>query len=138
MAQAVQSPTQPYTVFDVDTTKVVRGHSQAVARSPMMTVLVHRWESGGEVQLHTHPFQDATWTVLQGRVKFYGENDEVLGDLGPHQGIFIPGGTYYWFENTSDVELVMTRVSTTVPRELRSEDPGDLDEYGRRFKARPS
>jgi mannose-6-phosphate isomerase-like protein (cupin superfamily) len=137
MAQTVESPAQPFTVYDVDTTEVVRGHTQSVARSPMMTVLVHRWATGGEVALHTHPFQDAAWTVLQGRVKFYGENDNLLGDLGPHQGIFIPGGTYYWFENTSDEELVMTRISTTVPKELRGESPGELDEYGRMFKSRP-
>ena len=102
-----------------------------------MTVLVHRWATGGEVQLHTHPFQDAAWTVLQGRVKFYGENDNLMGELGPHQGIFIPGGTYYWFENSGDEELVMTRISTTVPKELRAEAPGELDEYGRIFKDRP-
>jgi len=137
MAQTVESPAQPYTVYDVDTTAVVRGHTQAVARSGMMTVLVHRSATGGEVQLHTHPFQDAAWTVLQGRVKFYGENDNLMGELGPHQGIFIPGGTYYWFENSGDEELVMTRISTTVPKELRAEAPGELDEYGRIFKDRP-
>jgi mannose-6-phosphate isomerase-like protein (cupin superfamily) len=136
MAQTVQSPAQPYTVFDVDATEVVRGHTQAVARGDMMTVLVHRWPTGGEVQLHSHPFQDAAWTVLQGRVKFYGEDDRVLGDLGPHQGIFIPGGTFYWFENVSDEELVMTRISTSVPPELRGESPGELDQYGRIFKDR--
>jgi mannose-6-phosphate isomerase-like protein (cupin superfamily) len=138
MAQTVESPAQPYTVYDVDTTEVVRGHTQAVARSGMMTVLVHRWATGGEVQLHTHPFQDAAWTVLQGRVKFYGDQDNLLADLGAHQGIFIPGGTYYWFENAGDKELVMTRTSTTVPKELRGEAPGQLDEYGRIFKDRPS
>jgi mannose-6-phosphate isomerase-like protein (cupin superfamily) len=108
-----------------------------VARSGMMTVLVHRWATGGEVELHTHPFQDATWTVMEGRVKVYGEKDNVLAELGPHQGIFIPGGTYYWFENVSDVELVMTRVSTAVPPQLRGESPGQLDQYGRLFKDRP-
>jgi mannose-6-phosphate isomerase-like protein (cupin superfamily) len=138
MAQTVESPAQPYTAYDVDATEVVRGHTQAVARSGMMTVLVHRWATGGEVQLHTHPFQDAAWTVLQGRVKFYGDQDNLMADLGPHQGIFIPGGTYYWFENAGDEELVMTRISTTVPKELRSEAPGQLDEYGRIFKDRPS
>jgi mannose-6-phosphate isomerase-like protein (cupin superfamily) len=138
MAQAVENAAQTYEVFDVDTTQVVRGHSQAVARSTTMTVLVHRWASGGEVALHTHPYQDATWTVLQGRVKFYGDQDNLMGELGPHQGIFIPGGTYYWFESVAPEELVMTRVSTQVPHELKGEAPGDLDQYGRFFKDRPS
>lgn len=136
MAQTVESPAQAYTVYDVEATKVVRGHSQAVARSEMLTVLVHRWPSGGEIQLHTHPFQDAAWTVIQGRVKFYGESDNVMAELTPHQGIFIPGGTYYWFENTGDEELVMTRISTAVPEPLRGESPGELDQYGRFFKDR--
>jgi len=137
MAQVVESPAQTYTVYDVDATKVVRGHSQAVARSSMMTVLVHRWEKGGENALHTRPFQDAAWTVLQGRVKFYGERDNLMAELGPHQGIFIPGGTYYWFESTADEELVMTRTSTQVPEQLQGEAPGELDQYGRFFKSRP-
>jgi mannose-6-phosphate isomerase-like protein (cupin superfamily) len=137
MAQ-VESPAQAYTLFDVETTQVVRGHSQAVARSGMMTVLVHRWATGGEVELHTHPFQDAAWTVIQGHVKFYGEADNVMAELSPHQGIFIPGGTYYWFENCGEEELVMTRVSTAVPEPLRGEAPGELDQYGRFFKSRKS
>ena len=137
MAQTVDKTAQAYTTYDIESTEVVHGHSQAVARSGMLTVLVHRWPSGGEVQLHTHPFQDAAWTVIQGKVKFYGEKDVLMAELGEHQGIFIPGGTYYWFENTSDEELVMTRISTTVPKELRGEAPGELDEYGRMFKSRP-
>lgn len=102
MAQTADALAQTYTAFDVDETKVVRGHSQSVARGPMMTVLVHRWEKGGENQLHTHPFQDAAWTVMQGRVKFYGEDGKVMADLGPHQGVLIPGGTYYWFESVAE------------------------------------
>jgi len=136
MAQTVESPAQPYTVYDVDTT-VVRGHTLPVARSEMMTVLVHRWNEGGEIQLHTHPYQDAAWTVLEGRARFWGDHDNLMADLGPHQGIFIPGGTYYWFENSGQGDLVMTRISTQVPKELRGEAPGKLDEYGRMFKDRP-
>src|SRR5687767_12308933 len=75
MAQTVDSTAQSYTTYDIESTQVVHGHSQAVARGGMLTVLVHRWPSGGEVQLHTHPFQDAAWTVIQGHVKFYGEKD---------------------------------------------------------------
>jgi len=138
MAQAVESPAQPYAVYDVDTTEVVRGHTQSVARGDMMTVLVHRWATGGEVALHSHPYQDAAWTVLQGRVKFYGDNNNLMGELGPHQGIFIPGGTFYWFESVAEEELVMTRISTQVPAELRNKDTGPLDQYGRTFKDRPS
>jgi mannose-6-phosphate isomerase-like protein (cupin superfamily) len=136
MAQTVDKAVQAFTTFDVESTQVVHGHSQAVARGNMLTVLVHRWPSGGEVQLHTHPFQDAAWTVIQGRVKFYGEKDALMGEFGPHQGIFIPGGTYYWFENCSDEELIMTRVSTQVPKELQGPPPGELDQYGRLFKER--
>ena len=40
------------------------------------------------------------------------------------QGIFIPGGTYYWFENCGNDELIMTRTSTQVPKELQGPPPG--------------
>ena len=60
-----------------------------------------------------------------------------VSEIGPDTCVFIPGGTYYWFENTSDEELVMTRISCTVPPELRTNETGPLDEYGRTFKTRP-
>ena len=43
--------------------------------------------------------------VLGGRVRFYGVDDVVLAELGPHEGIFLPGGSRYWFEKVGDDDL---------------------------------
>jgi len=60
---------------------------------------------GGENNLHYHNNSDTTWFVLRGRVKFYGPGDVVIAELGPEEGIAIPGGARYWFEKTGDVDL---------------------------------
>ena len=39
-----------YTVYDIESTGGRARPLQAVARSGMLTVLVHRWPSGGEVR----------------------------------------------------------------------------------------
>ncbi|MBM2811750.1 MAG: cupin protein [Chloroflexi bacterium] len=135
MVQMVESPAQPFTVYDVDAT-VVRGHTLNVARNGTLSVLVHRWETGGEIQLHCHPYQDAAWTVLEGRVTFYGDDGNVMADLGRHQGIFVPAGTYYWFESTGDGELLMTRISNSLPETPRGDAPVEIDQWGRLMKDR--
>jgi mannose-6-phosphate isomerase-like protein (cupin superfamily) len=43
--------------------------------------------------------------VLRGRARFYGVDDVLLAELGPNEGIFIPGGARYWFEKTGDEDL---------------------------------
>ena len=66
---------------------------------------------GGETNLHSHPHLDGVWYVLSGRAKFYGPtNDEVICDLGPHEGIVIPHGYPYWFESSSDELLEILQI----------------------------
>jgi len=60
---------------------------------------------GGENNLHYHNNSDTTWFVLRGAVKFYGPGDVLIAELGPEEGITIPGGARYWFEKSGDVEL---------------------------------
>jgi mannose-6-phosphate isomerase-like protein (cupin superfamily) len=60
---------------------------------------------GGENNLHYHNNSDTTWFVLRGAVKFYGPGDVLIAELGPEEGIAIPGGARYWFEKTGDVDL---------------------------------
>jgi mannose-6-phosphate isomerase-like protein (cupin superfamily) len=60
---------------------------------------------GGENNLHYHNNSDTTWFVLRGGVRFYGPGDVLIAELGPEEGIAIPGGARYWFEKTGDVEL---------------------------------
>ncbi|MFM2130292.1 MAG: hypothetical protein RL477_1838 [Pseudomonadota bacterium] len=59
---------------------------------------------GGENNLHYHSKVDGMFTVLSGRIKFYGPGDELIGEFGRFEGVLIPRNARYWFENTSDEE----------------------------------
>ena len=85
-----------------------------LARSELINVLLHHWETGGEVGLHHHTDGDATWVVLEGEVTFHDENEEVLAKAGPHEAVLIPRNTMYWFDNTGVGPLVMFRISAKV------------------------
>ncbi len=85
-----------------------------LARSELLSVLLHHWDTGGEVGLHHHTDGDATWVVVGGEVTFYGENDEVLAKAGPREAVLVPRNTMYWFENSGTGPLDMFRISAKV------------------------
>jgi mannose-6-phosphate isomerase-like protein (cupin superfamily) len=70
---------------------------------------------GGETNLHAHTSQDEIWFVLSGAATFYTEGDAVVATLGQHQGLLIPHGAPYWFESSSDENLVILRFGAAVP-----------------------
>ena len=57
---------------------------------------------GGENNLHFHSRVDGMFTVLSGKIRFYGPGDEVIADCGPMEGIIIPRNARYWFDNIGD------------------------------------
>lgn len=79
-----------------------------LVRTGLLKVAVQVVHEGGENNLHYHLNSDTTWLVLRGRVRFYGPDDALLAELGPEEGILIPGGARYWFEKTGpdDLEIV--------------------------------
>lgn len=68
---------------------------------------------GGETNLHAHPNTDGFWYVLTGRSRWYGEEDELLAELGPNECIMIPRGTKYWFEAASEEPLEILHLAVT-------------------------
>lgn len=67
----------------------------------------------------------------KGRARFYDENDQVIGDLGPMQGILIEHNFPYWFEGTGDELLEILHVAARDPRV----DPDErIDHRPRKFK----
>jgi mannose-6-phosphate isomerase-like protein (cupin superfamily) len=70
---------------------------------------------GGETNLHAHSSQDEIWFVLSGAATFYTEGDAIVARLGKHQGLLIPHGAPYWFESSSDENLVILRFGAAVP-----------------------
>lgn len=57
---------------------------------------------GGANDLHYHTGQDGFFLVLDGRARFYDDNDEVIAELGRREGVLIPHGFRYWFEKAGD------------------------------------
>lgn len=55
--------------------------------------------NGGDNNLHYHPNMDLIYMVLKGRVRFYGPNEAVLGEYGPHEGLLLPENARYWFKS---------------------------------------
>jgi mannose-6-phosphate isomerase-like protein (cupin superfamily) len=66
---------------------------------------------GGENAMHAHHGQDHSFVVLQGQARFYGPQGEVR-DLGRNDGIMLPSGCYYCFENAGTEPLVVLRIES--------------------------
>lgn len=95
-------------------------------------VHVYRGE-GGEDFLHSHDGEDVVWYVLNGSVRFHGDDDQFV-ELEKDGGLVIYEGTKYWFENLSVEPLVLLRVGAKDPavrnewmtRRLYSDLPADF------------
>jgi len=61
-------------------------------------------KDGGENNLHYHSRVDGMFTVLSGRIRFYGPEDVVISECGPMEGVIIPRNARYWFENIGEGE----------------------------------
>ncbi len=81
------------TIVNLGQTDVVRGLVQIVKKGE------------GDNNLHLHTGMDSLWFVLKGRVKFYGEDDVVLGEYGPQEGLIMPRNNVYWFAAVGDEDL---------------------------------
>jgi mannose-6-phosphate isomerase-like protein (cupin superfamily) len=91
-----------------------KGKNKVIAnlgRTDIIRGLVHVLREGGETNLHYHTKIDSLWYVLKGRVRFYGPGDQLQGDFGPGEGIFMPRGARYWFESASTEEAELLHVS---------------------------
>jgi len=76
-----------------------------LARSDIMFCAVQVIREGGENNLHAHTGMDGLWFVLKGRVRFYGEGHQLVGEFGPHEGVFVPRNVPYWFESVGPEPL---------------------------------
>src|ERR1051325_7139591 len=92
-------PLSPVELVNTDWAQGER-NVKVLARSELLTVLLHHWDEGGEVALHHHTDGDATWVVLEGECKFHGADDSILAHAKAHQAVVVPRNTMYWFENS--------------------------------------
>ena len=123
-----QAPNDRLTVFgyEEDPGRDFPKKSLRLSRTDSLTVSVQIINTGGETNMHSHTGEDEAWVVVSGRVRFYGVNkdadsgEELVGELGPREGIMIPKGVPYWFEPVGDEQLEILRVSS-IDRNIRGE-----------------
>lgn|SRR5579863_6369580 len=89
----------------------------SLLRSDLVRLTVQIVKEGGENNLHYHTGGDTVWMVLKGGAKFYGVGDKLIGELGPQDGILLPGGARYWFEKVGSEDLEILQI---VCKESRS------------------
>jgi mannose-6-phosphate isomerase-like protein (cupin superfamily) len=86
-----------------------------LARGERVKASVQVLREGGENNLHSHEASDGLWFVLRGSVKWYGDGDALVATLNQHDGVLVPRGTPYWFEQTGDEPLELLHVTSTDP-----------------------
>jgi mannose-6-phosphate isomerase-like protein (cupin superfamily) len=115
----------------------LNGRPRAITRlfnSDLMYGHLQYISKGGETTLHSHSGMDGMWMVISGRARFYGDGNELIGEFGPLEGVYIPRDVKYWFESVSEEPTQLLQVEgfvkdrpnkysnhSNVPREDRSE-----------------
>ncbi len=92
-----------------------------VVRGDLMRLNVQIVKEGGENNLHYHTGGDTSWMVLKGAARFYGVGDKLIGDLGPNEGILLPGGSRYWFEKVGPEDLEILQIVCKESREANTQ-----------------
>ena len=101
-----------------------------LARSDIMVAAVQTISKGGENNLHSHSAMDGLWFVLKGRARFYTTGDELIGDIGPNESVFIPRNYPYWFEAAGDEVLEILQVEAidkSIPNRRTDHQPKKSD-----------
>lgn len=112
-ANAASETTQAYQTFSYKKPEELRRGKGIVqlAKSDIIRGRVQIVREGGENNLHSHRGMDGFWMVLNGRVRFYGPGDVIIGEFGKHEGILIPRGAEYWFESCGDEDLEILQMA---------------------------
>jgi mannose-6-phosphate isomerase-like protein (cupin superfamily) len=106
----------PFHTFSVAPQLLKHGKtSTRLVRTDHLNSGVQVVAEGGETNLHAHTSQDEIWFVLSGVATFYTEGDAIVARLGKHEGLLIPHGAAYWFESSSEENLVIMRFGAAVP-----------------------
>ncbi|HSR56434.1 MAG TPA: cupin domain-containing protein [Alphaproteobacteria bacterium] len=91
-----------------------RGNTETpLAVGDHLWIKIKVYAKGGENKLHAHPYQDHSFIVLDGRARFHGPRGEER-ELSRNDGIFLPAGSFYWFETISEEPLVLLRVGAVM------------------------
>lgn len=99
-----------------------------ISKSDLQKIAVQIVHDGGENNLHYHTNSDTTWMVLKGKARFYGPEDQLIGEFGTFEGVFMPGGARYWFEKSGEEPLELLQM---VAYETKGDKPQriNLDQH---------
>jgi mannose-6-phosphate isomerase-like protein (cupin superfamily) len=98
-------------VFELSTPVLTGGRSHMpLSRTDLVSVGLNYYTPGRKNTLHTHPGEDHAFVVLEGEATFYDKSERATV-LKKGQGIMLPEGWYYRFENSGEKALVLLRFS---------------------------
>jgi mannose-6-phosphate isomerase-like protein (cupin superfamily) len=112
--QAVQPEATPFKYERPGEVEAGKKKFVTLCRTDILYGAVQVLNAGGENNLHSHSTMDGFWMVVSGRVRFYGENDALLGEFGPYEGMLVPRNTPYWFESAGDGIAELLQVEAIV------------------------
>jgi len=97
--------------FKLETPVLTGGRSHMpLSRTDLVSVGLNYYTPGRKNTLHTHPGEDHAFVVMDGEATFYDKENKPT-PLKRGQGIMLPEGWYYWFQNTGSGPLVLLRFS---------------------------
>lgn len=95
--------------FGLKTELLSAGKSEALlAQADGLDVRIKVYSEGGENVLHAHMDHAHFFVVLDGQATFH-DKDGTATVLNKYQGIMMPVGAYYRFENSGYANLVLLR-----------------------------
>lgn len=95
--------------FKIKTPCLTGGRSHTpLARTDFASVGLNYYSPGRKNTLHTHPGEDHSFVVLDGEATFHDKEGNATV-LKKGEGIMLPEGWYYWFQNTGEKPLALLR-----------------------------
>jgi len=79
-----------------------------LVRTDVLNSGLNYYAPGRKNKLHTHPGEDHVFVVLDGEATFF-DREQNATVLKKGQGILLPEGHFYQFENTGDTALALLR-----------------------------
>ena len=117
VADSVEEAPHSFRTFDLHVPLLERGKvTTTLAMTDILGFQIQVADVGGENVLHAHPNEDQVFVVLQGEATWYtdAEATQVACVAGPLQGVLVPRGTVYWYQKTSEGNLVVLRFGAKV------------------------
>lgn len=97
--------------FKIKTPCLTGGRSHTpLARTELTSIGLNYYVPGRKNTLHTHPGEDHAFVVLEGEATFHDKAGKATL-LKKGEGIMLPEGWHYWFQNTGHIPLALLRFS---------------------------